>query len=92
MLVGESTFEDIRDNLDLKQWFRLPKSHEWRIYGHRHAGVRIVQERPALVHALDAHRTHPGPFRGDDLIPYRTAQESVCQRGAIHRRKIMKKA
>ena len=92
LFVGESTFEEIRDNLDLERWFRLPKSHERRIHGHRHAGVRIVQEGPTLVHDMDAHRTHPGPFSGDDLIPYRTAEEPVCQREAIDRRKIMKKA
>lgn len=92
LFVGESTFEEIRDNLDLERWFRLPKSHERRIHGHRHAGVRIVQEGPTLVHALDAHLTHPGPFTGDDLIPYRTAQEPACQREAIQRRTIMKKA
>jgi hypothetical protein len=92
LFVGEATFEELRDNLDLERWFRLPKSHERRIHGHRHAGVRIVQEGPTLVHALDAHLTHPGPFTGDDLLPYRTAQEPACQREAIHRRKIMKKA
>lgn len=92
LFVGEATFEEIRDNLDLERWFRLPKSHERRIHGHRHAGVRIVQEGPTLVHALDAHLTHPGPFTGDDLLPYRTAQEPTCQREAIQRRKIMKKA
>ena len=69
LFVGEDTFEELRDNLDLERWFRLPKSHERRIHGHRHAGVRIVQEGPTLVHALDAHLTHPGPFTGDDLIP-----------------------
>lgn len=92
LFVGEATFEDIRDNLDLERWFRLPKSHERRIHGHRHAGVRIVQEGPTLVHALDAHLTHPGPFTVDDLLPYRTAEEPPCQREAIHRRKVMRKA
>jgi hypothetical protein len=92
LFVGENTFEELRDNLDLERWFRLPKSHERRIHGHRHAGVRIVQEGPTLVHALDAHLTHPGPFTGDDLLPYRTTQEPACQREAILRRKIMKKA
>jgi hypothetical protein len=92
LFVGESTFEEIRDNLDLERWFRLPKSHERRIHGRRHAGVRIVQEGPTLVHALDAHLTHPGPFTVDDLVPYRTAQEPACQQEAIHRRTIMKKA
>ena len=28
------------DNLDLERWFRLPKGHERRINGRRHAGVR----------------------------------------------------
>ena len=92
LFVGENTFAEIRDNLDLERWFRLPKSHERRIHGHRHAGVRIVQEGPTLVHALDAHLTHPRAFTVDDLLPYRTAPEPACQREAIQRRKIMKKA
>ncbi len=62
LFVGEGKFEEIRDNLDLERWFRLPKSHERRIHGHRHAGVRIVQDGPTLVPALDAHAEHPGPF------------------------------
>jgi hypothetical protein len=92
LFVGEAVFEDIRDNLDLERWFRLPKSHERRIHGHRHAGVRIVQEGPTLVHALDAHLTHPGPFTADDLRPYRTASEPACQRDAVQRRKVMRRA
>ena len=43
------------DNLDLERWFRLPKCHERRIHGHRHAGVRIVQEGATLALVLDAH-------------------------------------
>lgn len=92
LFVGEGVFAAIRDNLDLERWFRLPKSHERRIHGHRHAGVRIVQEGPTLVHALDAHLTHPGPFTADDLQAYRTAAEPACQRDALQRRKIMRKA
>ena len=57
LFVGEGKFEEIKDNLDLERWFRLPKSHERRIHGHRHAGVRIVQEGPTLVLALDARLT-----------------------------------
>jgi len=75
LFVGEEEYEAIQDNLDLERWFRLPKSHERRIHGHRHAGVRIVQEGPTLVHALDAHRTHPRPFTAADLLPYCTARE-----------------
>ena len=92
LFVGEGTFELIRDNLDLERWFRLPKSHERRIHGHRHAGVRIVQEGPTLVHALDAHVAHPERFTVDDLLPYRTAREPTSQREALNRRKIMRKA
>jgi hypothetical protein len=92
LFVGEGTFEQIRDNLDLERWFRLPKSHERRIHGHRHAGIRIVLEGPTLVHALDAHAAHPEPFTADDLLPYRKAGEPRCQTEALHRRKTMRKA
>ena len=92
LFVGEGTFEAIRDNLDLERWFRLPKSHERRIHGHRHAGIRIVLEGPTLVHALDAHAAHPEPFTVEDLLPYRAAREPPCQEQALNRRKIMRKA
>jgi hypothetical protein len=92
LFVGEGKLEEIKDNLDLERWFRLPKSHERRIHGHRHAGVRIVQEGATMVHALDAHAAHPGPFTADDLLVYRTAGEPQCQKQAINRRKVMRKA
>ena len=92
LFVGEGTFPEIRDNLDLERWFRLPKSHERRIHGRRHAGVRIVQEGPTLVHALDAHVAHPEPFTADDLLPYRNARVPRSQLEAMKRRTIMKKA
>jgi hypothetical protein len=92
LFVGGAKFEAIRDNLDLERWFRLPKSHERRIHGHRHAGVRIVQDGPTLLLALDAHVAHPEPFTAEELLPYRTARLPVCQRQALNRRKIMRKA
>jgi hypothetical protein len=92
LFVGEGKFEEIKDDLDLERWFRLPQSHERRIHGHRHAGVRIVQEGPTLVPALDAHVAHPEPFTVADLLPYRTAPEPQTQRQAMDRRKIMRKA
>jgi hypothetical protein len=92
LFIGEGKFEQIRDNLDLERWFRLPKSHERRIHGHRHAGIRIVLEGPTLVHALDAHAAHPEPFTANDLLPYWTAQEPPCQKQAMDRRRIMRKA
>jgi hypothetical protein len=92
LFVGAGKFEEIKDNLDLERWFRLPKSHERRIHGHRHAGVRIVQEGPTLVHALDAHASHPQPFTVDDLLPYRAARPPTSQTEAVNRRTIMRKA
>ena len=61
LFAGGDDVAEILDNLDLERWFRLPKSHERRIHGHRHAGVRIVQEGPTLVLVLDAHHAHPRP-------------------------------
>lgn len=92
LFVGGAKFETIRDNLDLERWFRLPKSHERRIHGHRHAGVRIVQDGPTLLLALDAHVAHPEPFTAEELLPYRTARPPAGQRQAIRRRKVMRKA
>jgi hypothetical protein len=92
LFVGDDVFEEIKDNLDLEHWFRLPKSHERRIHGHCHAGIRIVLEGPTLVHALDTQATHPQPFAAEDLLPYRTAQEPPCQSQALNRRTIMRKA
>jgi hypothetical protein len=92
LFVGADQLEEIKDNLDLERWFRLPKSHERRIHGHRHAGIRIVLEGPTLVHALDAHQAHPKPFTVDDLLPYWAAREPPSQTQALQRRKIMSKA
>jgi hypothetical protein len=92
LFVGAGVWEEIRDNLDLERWFRFPKSHERRIHGHRHAGIRIVLEGPTLVPALDAHMAHPEPFTANDLLPYRASREPPCQTEALNRRTIMKKA
>jgi prefoldin subunit 5 len=80
------------DNLELERWFRNPKGHERRIHGHKHAGVRIVQEGPTLVLTLDAHLEHDGPFTAEELLPYRHAQPPEDQQQAMQRRKIMRKA
>lgn len=80
------------DNLDLERWFRKPKSHERRIHGRKHAGVRIVQEGPTLLLVLNAHEEHTGPFRAEELLPYRQALDPADQREAMRRRKIMRKA
>jgi hypothetical protein len=92
LFVGGDTLPFLQDNLDLERWFRKPKGHERRIHGHRHAGVRIVQEGPTLLLALDAHVTHPKPFTANDLEPYQDASAPPCQGEALQRRKIMRKA
>jgi hypothetical protein len=92
LFVGGDEPDLPRDNLDLERWFRQPKGHERRIHGHRHAGVRIVQEGPTLVLALDAHLRHPEPFEAEDLRAYRDARPPRHQLESIHRRKIMRKA
>ena len=80
------------DNLELERFFRNPKGHERRIHGHKHAGVRIVQEGPTLLMALDAHLEHQGPFTAEELLPYRHARVPRDQQEAIDRRKVMRKA
>jgi hypothetical protein len=80
------------DNLELERFFRNPKGHERRIHGHKHAGVRIVQEGPTLLMALDAHLEHQGPFTAGELLPYRHARVPRDQQEAIDRRKVMRKA
>ncbi len=92
LFVGGDEPDLPRDNLDLERWFRRPKGHERRIHGHRHAGVRIVQEGPTLVLALDAHLRHPEPFDEEDLRAYRDARPPRHQLESIHRRKVMRKA
>lgn len=92
LFVGGDTLPCLQDNLDLERWFRKPKGHERRIHGHRHAGVRIVQEGPTLLLALDAHVTHPEPFTANDFEPYQDASAPPCQVEALQRRKIMRQA
>ena len=55
LFTGPEVDQQIRDNLELERWFRLPKGHERRIHGRKHAGVRLVQQGATLMPALDAH-------------------------------------
>jgi hypothetical protein len=92
LFVGGETLPCLQDNLDLERWFRQPKGHERRLHGHRPAGVRLVQEGPTLLLALDAHMTHPEPLTAHDLEPYQDASAPACQVEALPRRKIMRTA
>ncbi|HEY5867844.1 MAG TPA: hypothetical protein VI542_20185 [Candidatus Tectomicrobia bacterium] len=92
LFVGGDVGDLPQDNLDLERWFRQPKGHERRIHGHQHAGVRLVQEGPTLLLALDAHLTHPEPFTAEDLVPYRHSPVPAGQGQALYRRTIMRRA
>ena len=92
LFVGGEGADVPADNLDLERWFKRPKGHERRIHGRRHAGVRLVQQGPTLMLALDAHVHHPGPFTVDDLDPYRHSPVPASQQEAVERGKIMRQA
>jgi hypothetical protein len=92
VFVGGEAADFPEDNLDLERWFKHPKGHERRIHGRRHAGVRIVQQGPTLMLALDAHIHHDGPFTVNDLQPYGHSRVPASQQQAVARGKIMRKA
>ena len=92
LFVGGEAADFPADNLDLERWFKRPKGHERRIHGRRHAGIRIVQQGPTLMLALDAHVHHDGPLTADDLQPYGHARVPASQQQAVERGKIMRKA
>jgi len=92
LFVGGEAADFPEDNLDVERWFKRPKGHERRIHGRRHVGVRLVQQGPTLLLALDAHVDHDGPFTVDDLAPYRHNRVPASQQEALGRGKIMRKA
>jgi len=92
LFVGEEIADLPRDNLALERWFRHPKSHERKIHGHQHAGIRLVQEGPTLLPTLDAHLLRSGLFTPDELMPYADASIPASQAAARDRHRIMVKA
>ena len=92
LFVGGEAADFPEDNVDLERWFKRPKGHERRSHGRRHVGVRLVQQGPTLLLALDAHVDHDGPFTVDDLAPYRHNRVPASQQEALGRGKIMRKA
>jgi hypothetical protein len=92
VFVGGEAADFPEDNVDLERWFKRPKGHERRIHGRHHAGVRIVQQGPTLMLALDAHLHHDGPLTVDDLEPYGHRRVPASQQQAVARGKIMRKA
>jgi len=92
LFAGPEAAQDIKDNLELERWFRLPKGHERRIHGRRHAGVRLVQQGATLMPALDAHKDREEPYTVGELLSYKDAKAPKEEQEAIHRRKVMRRA
>lgn len=92
LFAGPEVDQEIRDNLDLERWFRLPKGHERRIHGRKHAGVRLVQEGATLMPTLDAHKDRQEPFQAEELLGYKDAKPPKQEQEAMHRRKVMRRA
>ncbi len=92
LFAGPEADQEIRDNLDLERWFRLPKGHERRIHGRKHAGVRLVQEGATLMPALDAHQDREEPYQVEELLGYKDAKPPKQEQEAMHRRKVMRRA
>ena len=92
LFAGPEVDQQIRDNLDLERWFRLPKGHERRIHGRKHAGVRLVQEGATLMPVLDAHKGREEPFKKEELLGYKDAEPPKQEQEAKRRRKIMRRA
>jgi hypothetical protein len=92
LFCGPEVDQEIRDNLELERWFRLPKGHERRIHGRKHAGVRLVQEGATLMPTLDAHKDREEPFEAEELLGYKDAKPPKQEQEAMHRRKVMRRA
>jgi hypothetical protein len=92
LFAGPEVEQEIRDNLDLERWFRLPKGHQRRIHGRKHAGVRLVQEGATLMPTLDAHKDREEPFKPEELLDYKDATPPRQEQEAMHRRKVMRRA
>ena len=92
LFAGPEVDQEIVDNLDLERWFRLPKGHERRIHGRKHAGVRLVQEGATLMPVLDAHKGREAPYRVEELLHYKGAKPPKEEQEAMVRRKVMRRA
>src|SRR5262249_46939054 len=92
LFIGGEAADIPADNVDLERWFKGPKGHERRIHGHRHAGVRIVQQGPTLMLALDAHGHHDSRLTVGELAPYGHARVPESQQQDVERGKIMRQA
>jgi len=92
LFAGPEVTQELRDNLELERWFKLPKGHERRIHGRKHAGVRLVQVGATLMPVLDAHKGRDQPFTAKELEGYKDAQPPKVEQEAVARRKVMRRA
>ena len=92
LFCGPEAAAEIKDNLELERWFRLPKGHERRIHGRKHAGVRLVQQGATLMPTLDAHKGRETPYTVEELLDHKDAKAPRQEQEAIHRRKVMRRA
>lgn len=91
LFVGDDNFSIPKDNLDLERWFKKPKGHERKIHGRKHVGMRIVNEGPTLLPALDAHLLRDEPFTYQDLLPYVYAKPPESQIKSVEHKRTMTK-
>jgi hypothetical protein len=68
LFVGDDNLPE--DNLDGDKMVQKTFRHERKIHGHKHVGMRIVNEGPTLLLALDAHLLQSNPGTNQDLLPY----------------------
>jgi hypothetical protein len=92
LFAGPGVAAEVQDNLELERWFRLPKGHQRRIHGRKHAGVRLVQQGATLMPVLDAHKDRPGPYQAEELLGYQEATLPKQEQEALHRHQVMRRA
>jgi hypothetical protein len=92
LFVGGEAAALPQANLDLERWCRPPTGHERRLQGPQHAGGRLVHAGPTLLLALEAHWAHPAPVTAVEFWPYRRRPAPACQRQALQRRTIRRRA
>jgi hypothetical protein len=77
------------DNLDLVRGFKKPKGHDRSIHGRKHVGMRVVNEGPTLLLALDAHLLQNNPGTNQDLFPYVYAKPPESQIQSLEHKRTM---
>jgi hypothetical protein len=90
--AGPEAAQEIKDPLALERWVRLPKGHERRIHGRRHAGVRLGQQGATVLAPLGAPNDREPPDTAAALLAHKGAKAPNEDQEAIPRRKVMRRA